>query len=348
MVRVTMRDVAEVMGVSKMTVSNAFNRPDQLSEELRTRILERARKMGYGGPSAPARQLKSGRTNAYGVLIPEGVAHAFTDPYLTAWMSGLAVALEAAGAHIVLVSAPDDDLEPIRRVAVDGFVGLCATDPMMQVAAERELPMVTTDPSGPQGSWVTIDDYQAALDVTSHVRSLGHERIAVMVEPTHPGHLTGVEQSLEDYQVPLKSAQDSGFYATWARVQGVFDGLEGASVSVIAAPRSTRADGQATASVLLDAPQPPTAVVCLTDAMALGVLDAIRARGLQPGRDVSVTGFDDIPDSAPAGLTTISQPSGEKGRLVGELLLDQNRTDRQITLDHHLVVRTSTGPAPTN
>ena len=89
-----------------------------------------------------------------------------------------------------------------------------------------------------------------------------------------------------------------------------------------------------------------TAILATSDVLAIGVLDGLAARGLRAGRDMSVTGFDDIPEAAAAGLTTVRQPGVEQGRLVGELLLDGARA-RYRVLPTTLEVRSSTGPAPT-
>ena len=125
--RVTMKDVADVMGVSVMTVSNAFNRPDQLSVDLRDRILVRAQKMGYGAPNAAARNLRQGRTNCYGVVFSESLNYAFSDPYSVLWLSGLSQSLEQAGKTMMLlpVSQPSPaNLDLVRRASVDGIAGL--------------------------------------------------------------------------------------------------------------------------------------------------------------------------------------------------------------------------------
>ena len=89
-------------------------------------------------------------------------------------------------------------------------------------------------------------------------------------------------------------------------------------------------------------------MLALSDVLALGVLDALAARGLRAGRDVSVSGFDDIPEAAEAGLTTVRQPSSDKGRIAGELLLDAPKESvrRRVVLPTQLIVRSTTGPAP--
>lgn len=351
MSRVTMKDIAEVMGVSVMTVSNAFNRPDQLSAELRARILGRADKMGYGGPHAAARQLRSGRTNAYGVVFSERLSYAFNDPFSVLWLSGLARALEGAGAAMVLLSVhgtEDSDLEVFRNASVDGVAGRCATHPAMRVAVARGLPVVSTDPEDPAGSWVAIDDHLAGVQLGQYLRRLGHTDVVIvaarhLVGSTTP---TPTQASVAEYSATIEAVRRAGFYDTWARLSGIVEGLDTVRPRILTAGWNARDTGRRAGGMALDRQDRPTAIVCLSDVLALGVLDAMADRGLAPGREISVTGFDDLPDAARAALTTVRQPIVEKGRLVGELLLDPERQPRRIMLGHSLIVRSSTGPAP--
>ena len=107
-----------------------------------------------------------------------------------------------------------------------------------------------------------------------------------------------------------------GYLDTLHRVRGVIEGLGEAEVSIVVAGINSRAAGQAAGSLVLDRADRPTAVVAVSDVMALGVMDACRQRALTPGDDISVVGFDDLPESADAGLTTIHQPVRDKGRIA--------------------------------
>ena len=95
--RVTLKTIADAVGVSRTTVSNAYNRPDQLAPELRDRILNAARELGYAGPDPAARRLRSGRRDAVGLLLTEGLSGAFTDPAAIILLQGIARATEDAG-----------------------------------------------------------------------------------------------------------------------------------------------------------------------------------------------------------------------------------------------------------
>src|SRR5919108_2453774 len=101
--KMTLQDVADALRVSRTTVSNAYNRPDQLSPELRERILAEARKLGYGGPSAAGRLLRRGRSGAFAVLFTERLTYAFSDPFAVRFLDGVAHATAATGMGMLLV-----------------------------------------------------------------------------------------------------------------------------------------------------------------------------------------------------------------------------------------------------
>ena len=101
--RVTVKTIAEAVGVSPSTVSNAYNRPDQLSAELRERILAVAAELGYAGPDAAARMLRSGRAEAVGVLLTERLSYAFSDPYAIGFLTAVTEVLEQSQTSLVLM-----------------------------------------------------------------------------------------------------------------------------------------------------------------------------------------------------------------------------------------------------
>src|SRR5262245_10037573 len=127
--RVTLQTVADAAGVSRSTVSNAYNRPDQLSAELRGRILDAARELGYAGPDAAARSLRSGRAGALGVLFPETLSYVLSDPYAVEFLRGLAAVAEAHGTGLLLVPLDEVDIDAgclaARQAVVDGFCLQC-------------------------------------------------------------------------------------------------------------------------------------------------------------------------------------------------------------------------------
>jgi DNA-binding LacI/PurR family transcriptional regulator len=350
----TLQTIADELGISRSTVSNAYSRPDQLSPELRAKILETAERLGYAGPNPTARSLRRGRVGAIGVLFTDNLTKAFTDPYAVAFLRGLSAAAEQRGTGLLLVPLSMNDVKDAERAlneaAVDGFCVYCAPDwrGSLEIIRRRGLPVVTTEnpaEAGPDTLVVSIDERAASRALGEHAVDLGHRRLAIVsdmvTERTHGG------------LVDLPDPERIPFYLSRERARGVRDALVAAGgswsdVLVVSAVDNSRAASAAAVAAALDHADRPTAVLAFSDVMALGVLDALAERGLLPGQDVSVTGFDDIPEAAGAGLTTVRQPTSDKGRIAGELLLDspEDPTGRHVVLPTQLIVRSSTGPVP--
>lgn len=347
---VTLKSVAEAAGVSVSTVSNAYNKPEQMSAEVRQRVLDTAKALGYAGPNPAARSLRSQRAGAIGLLFTERLSYAFSDPYSVGMLAGLSEVAEAHRTGLLLIPLPEADTgciedvelasDTMRQAVVDGVVAYCvdAHHPARQVALDRGLPMASTiDLDDERQSYVLIDEDGAAKALGRHLRDLGHQNVGIVVnsrQPTGPATLVGPEDEADLYN-------DSRL-----RLQGLREALgTEAHVTAVSAGHNSHDAGLAAAAYLLDRHDRPTAIACTSDVLALGVLDGIRQRGLRVGQDVSLSGFDDITEARAAGLTTVRQPIAEKGRLLGRMLLDPAFTQRRVVLDTELVIRSSTGPA---
>jgi DNA-binding LacI/PurR family transcriptional regulator len=350
---VTLKTVAEAAGVSISTVSNAYNRPEQMSAEVRQRVLETARELGYAGPNPAARSLRSQRAGAIGLLLTEQLSYAFSDPYSVGMLAGLSEIAEAHRTGLLLIPLPRHDTglpedvelatETMRQAVVDGVVAYCvdADHPARKVALDRGLPLVSTvDLDDGSSGHVLIDEDGSARAVGRHLRGLGHRRVGVVVATTRDSSEAG----------PVRPEDEGALYVdSRARLEGLRASLgPDAVVTAVSAGHHSQAAGAAAAAFLLDRHDRPTAIACASDVLALGAREAVRQRGLTPGRDISITGFDDIPAAEAAGLTTVRQPIAEKGRLLGRMLLDPEFTQRRVVLDTDLVVRSSTGPATTS
>ncbi len=336
MPRVTLKRLAADLGVSPMTVSNAFNRPDQLSAALRERILERADSLGFA-PDPLARGLRRGRAGAIGLISDTGLAYAFADPAAAAVLGGVCAAAEREGLGLLLI--PAGGAAALSAAVVDGVVvySVAQDDPVLARALARRLPAVIVDqPTATALPTVGIDDAAAAREVARHLTDLGHRRFAVVAFGLSPDGRTG--------PADLARRRTAAYAVSRARLAGYADaltqaGIDWAGVPVYECAGSSRAAGRAAAGRLLDAT--PTAILATSDALALGVLDA--------APHLSVAGFDDIPQAAAAGLTTVRQDHATKGRRAGELLLQALRGHTPVSpppLPHALVVRGSTGPPP--
>jgi DNA-binding LacI/PurR family transcriptional regulator len=344
--RVRLRDVAERAGVSVGSASQAFGRPELVSEELRKRVLAAAEALGYPGPDPAARRLRTGRAGAVGLIFAERLGYQFTDPAAPAFLRGIAAGMQEAPTGLLLI--PDsrnrnEAARTVREAAVDGFIVYSTpqNDPRVEAALARLVPVVTVDqPRGAATPFVGIDDRAAARSAAEHLRELGHERVAVLsfVTALGPGGSLELDLSaerLEGYKEGLAEAWDAGLVRT-------------------VRPNAPEPARDATAE-LLRAPDPPTAILAMSDILAIGALEAAAEEGVTVPEELSVVGFDDSPVAlhATPPLTTVAQPHEEKGRLAARWLMEEvervqrpEEGRRRAILPTELVVRESTAPAP--
>src|SRR3954452_14056103 len=186
--RVTLATVAEALGVSAMTVSNAYNRPEKLSPQLRERVLAKAAELGYAGPHATARSLRRGRTGALGVVLGETLPYAFEDPGALEFLRGLARAGAEQGVALPLVPASGNEGDPglVLTAAVDAFVVFALPDghPLADALVRRGLPTVVQGgPELPGSALVGIDERAAATAAAGHLLALGHRRLGAIALP---------------------------------------------------------------------------------------------------------------------------------------------------------------------
>lgn len=344
--RVSAKDVAAAAGVSVMSVSNAFNRPGKLSAQRREEILEIARTLGYAGPDPAGRSLRLGRVGAIGVVLTASLAYAIEDPAAVLLLRGIAEVGELSDVALTLVPSSADGESRVQGVVVDGLIlyTLADGDPSAEAAAGLDLPLVIVDgPALPGHPIIRSDDRGGAMAAAQHLLDLGHRRFAILVD----------RLGADGHAGPISHADARAARYGWARerVAGYLDVLAAAGigaddVTILEAGGYTTAESRRAAAALLDEGG-GRAVIASTDVLALATLEEARVRGLVPGRDLSVVGFDDIPAAAAAGLTTVRQELVERGRLAAQMLLacmaGEQPGDRLLPAE--LVVRRSTASA---
>jgi DNA-binding LacI/PurR family transcriptional regulator len=340
--RVRLRDVAERAGVSVGSASQAFGRPELVSDAVRERVLAAAEELGYPGPDPAARRLRTGRAGAVGLIFSERLAYQFTDPAAPPFLRGVSREIEKSPTGLLLIPDSrrrDEGARLVRESVVDGFIvySVPQNDPRMEAALGRHLPIVTVDqPRGAETPFVGIDDRAAARSAAEHLRELGHDRVAVLsfVTTREPG--TALELDL-----------------TSERLAGYEEGLGAAWKPELVRMCRPNAPGPARGATLelLREQSPPTAILAMSDILAFGALEAAEELGVAVPAELSVVGFDDSPGAAHASppLTTVSQPHEEKGRLAAGALIEAiergSRGEPSRTfLPTELVVRESTAP----
>lgn len=351
MARVTLQTIADRVGVSRMTVSNAFSRPDQLSAPLRERILAAAAELGYVGPDPAARALARGTTGAVGILLTDTLRYAFSDEVAANFLGAAADELAPTGLSLTLLtSATDGVIVPARDVAMDGAL-VYSCDPMSPAVdwlLRRKLPLVYVDQTPVEHICsVNVDDRQGARAAAQHVVDLGHRRVGLLLTG-----LRGPHGLLPDVTGLIDG------YPSRQRLAGWLDALDAAGIRPTFARQAPKGvdEAAATARLLLERPDRPTAVLCFSDIMAYGTIRAAGDLGLRVPDDLSVVGFDDHPLAArmqPA-LTTVRQDVGEKGRRAAAALRAAIERARagidgppvHVLLPTELIVRDSTAPPP--
>jgi DNA-binding LacI/PurR family transcriptional regulator len=349
--RVTLQTIADHVGVSRMTVSNAFSRPDQLSVTLRERVLAAAEELGYVGPDPAARALARGTTGAIGILLTKSLRYAFADEVATTFLGAITDELAPTGLALTLLpSGIRDDVAPARDVAMDGaLVFSCDPElPAVDMLRRRRIPLVYVDqPPEPGIPSVNVDDRAGARAAAQHLVDLGHRRIGILTFSLHGPHGIATDP-------PVPARTDS--YVTRQRMLGWRDALDAPGVRPIVAnlPHGHLTDTPDLVRTLLDRDDRPTALVCFSDAMAQAAVHTAEDLGLRVPRDLSVVGFDDNPLARRMRpqLTTVRQDSEAKGREAAAALtaaIGRARTGatarvRHVTLPTELVVRESTAP----
>ena len=340
--RVTLQTIADRLGVSRTTVSNAWSRPDQLSTELRERILAVADELGYAGPDPAARGLRRGRADAIGLLLTEALSFAFADAYARDLLRGVALATDEADTGLLLIPLPIGRQigAALRGAAVDGFVVYSMPDahPAVDLLRHRGVPLVTIDgPRLPDVPFVGIDDRAAAAELTGRVLAAGHRRLLVLAFRVVDDGRTGL---VDDERI-----EGAAYRVSCERLRGIQDacrqaGIPRGDVEIHEVGLNTREGGRRVVEAALERESSPTAVVAISDELAAGAVDAARARGWTVPEHLTVVGYDDLELAEQLDLTTVRQPSAEKGRLAAGQLVGVSEPG-DVLLAHTIVQRGS-------
>jgi LacI family transcriptional regulator len=339
--RATLATVAASAGVSVATVSKVLNGRNDVAPATRALIQSLLQQHAYtarrtpsarrGGATAPIELRFAGHLNAYSTEIMQGVLDAGAAAGVAVTVSQSTRGPRTAGVHRPATWARD--LASAGRTAVIAVVNrLTAAD--LHALSRARIPLVVVDPLDlPQADVTSVGstNFAGGLAATQHLLSLGHRRIGYLGGPTaaacNQARMHGYRAAMEAAGVPIPD----GYVRTG---------------------RFRYEDGIAQGAVLLDLPQPPTAVFAGSDETAAGVIEAARARGLRVPEDISVVGFDDTQVAwfASPPLTTVRQPLREMGaaalRTALRLANGEKLDSHHVELATALIVRGSTAQPP--
>jgi DNA-binding LacI/PurR family transcriptional regulator len=322
--RVTLAQVAELAGVSVMTASYTYNRPDRVSELSRSKVLAAAARLGYAGPDPSARSLRRGSTGTLGVVMGEHLSYAFDDPQAVSFLAGIAdvCADRGYGVTVLPITGAAGDVPRVTRAAVDGFIVWTTSDDdpvLAAIRATRRPAVVHGGPAVPGLGLVSIDNRAAARAVGA-IAFAGARRPAVVSFPLSRDRISAV----------VGGADITGvlFPVTRERLAGYRQAAEAAGtawrdVLVAVCARNDAAEAERVAATLLASARPPDAIAAMSDQQAAGVVRAARAAGRAIPGDVVVTGWDDAAVAAQLGLTTVAQSLREQGAACARAALGE-------------------------
>jgi LacI family transcriptional regulator len=331
----TMRDVARLSGVSTTTVSAVLNGNVPVSSERKRRVLDAMAALDYQ-PDAVARSLKTGRTNAIGVVVPD-----ITNAFYPEVVRGVEEAAQLAGYSVLLCDSGEDPKTEETQLAalfsrrIDGvLLACCANSVAYNPMVRRRFPMVFVNrlPPAPAEATVSTDNIHAGYLAAKHLLALGHEHIAVVVGnlalSPHRDRLEGFRKAMQELHIPIRDE-----YVRCGNVQ-IDDGL-------------------AAGHSLMSLPTPPTAIIVSNNNLSLGVLQALDERKVSIPAQLSIVGFDDYIWNRyfNPSLTAVAQSTHEIGKRSFELLLQiinrkpgEELPEPHIRLAAELRIRNSTAP----
>lgn len=326
----TILDVAREAGVSYSTVSRVLSGYEFVKASTRQSVLEAVERLGYV-VNQPARSLAGGKSNVIGLLVPS-----LDNSYIGEIARGIDEELARSEYDLLLYTTHRDKGKEssyaarLTRGMADGLlliVPVVATT-YTETLREQKFPFVLIDQTDPTAPSNVVDctNWQGAYDATIYLIELGHRRVGFvkgfMVLQSAVDRLEGYRAALHDAGIPYDETlvQEGNFWAS---------------------------GGHKAAQSLLDLPSPPTAIFASNDLSAFGVMEVVRERGLNIPADISVIGFDDIPQAALVypQLTTVRQPLDQMGRVAARLLVEQienpEQAPRHVTLATKLIIRDS-------
>ncbi|BFT29590.1 LacI family DNA-binding transcriptional regulator [Alteromonas sp. D210916BOD_24] len=320
--KLTLKDVAEQLGVSTATISNAFNRPDQLSQRKREEILAQCKKIGYSGPNKAAQILRKGTSNIVALVLADSISYMVSDPVASTFIKGVSSALKKQGKHLLLYAGDSSSILDVVDF-VDGFIcyGAPRNAALVGELALSSKPVVTVDFDIENKPSVNIDNEEAAFEVASYALNEG-DNVAILGL-----RLINSPSTCRIYDNPLIDVESS---ISHRRLDGYLRAAEHKDVTISNEqiwhlPESERSFAKQAAREVLTSSPRPDVVLCMSDIIALELLHMALELGIKVPEEIKITGFDGIEEAERARprLTTVCQSSTEKGIRAANELIEQ-------------------------
>lgn len=318
----TLKIVAAKLGVSTATVSNAFNRPDQLSTTLRDKILKQCIELGYTGPSLTARSLRTGKTGVIGVLLADNLSFNFTDPVATEFLAGISKTLDAQHVNMLLLPSNAENYQSTQVETIpDCFIvyGKPVEPSIIERIQRQGKPLITVDFTLENTPSVGINNMKAAYDIAC----------LTLKEPGYKALILGLrlESSLSLSLANFDNLYTSEESISRCRFEGYKQALaeNGHELTTKDVWQIHHLESDSLKTILrgaLTAPDHVDVLLCMSDKIALAALEVAHELNINIPNELKIVGFDGIPEAEIKGLTTIAQPLSEKGRVAAQMALN--------------------------
>ncbi len=341
----TLLHIARAAGVSRSTASNVFSHPSRVRAEVCEKVRAVASSLGYSGPDPRGRLLRAGKIHAIGIIPPGkwGVADSLKNPVFFLQLLGISEVCDEVGASVLII--PDKrGSGGVQTALVDSFI-FSRFDQLAEIesARLRRLPYVVMDADpGPDVNSVRVNARAGCHAAVRHLLDLGHRRF-------------GIISFLREFGPPLfhppgqqRKPDNAGMDIDQEKLRGYADALAGEGISIDDVPmvQAHPWERDAARLILEKAPE-ATAILTMSAMQGIRVMEEATLRGLLVPRDLSVVGFNDIPEAANSNppLTTVDGMGTEKGRIAARIVLEHGPVRREV-IETKLVVRSSTAQAP--
>ena len=339
--RVTMTQVAKLAGVSVMTASYAFSRPERVSPASRAKVLGVAARLGYAGPDPAARSLRYGSTRTLGLVLGEHLTYAFEDRQAAAFLAGVAeiCAERGYGLFLVPISGAEDDPKRVASAAVDAFIIWTMTDddPVLEAVAASQRPAVVHGGPARNGFSLVSIDNRAAAHMMALRTFTGAKRPGVISQPLDRARGTVLAPGVEPTAAlfPVTRERLLGFRDAAAAL-----GFPWSSVLVGVAATNHDQEARSLAAQMLELDAPVDAVAAMSDLQAVGVLRAAKAANVRVPDSLRVSGWDDSPLASEHQLSSVWQDLRAQGVACARLALGED--SEPFTDEWSVVIRSST------
>lgn len=338
--KATLKSVASILNVSTATISNAFNRPDQLSTTLRDKILSECERLGYSGPSVTARSLRTGKTGVIGVLLADSLAYNFSDPVASEFLAGLSQSFDEHNVNMLLLPSKSGNYQNTQVESIpDSFIvyGKPADTKVLDLIQRQQKPMVLVDFRMNQLPSINVNNYQASYEIAKHAIHSTQDHLlifALKLSPNHSITLGDIDELYNcdeavarcRYDGYMKAINESGISFEHNHVLQLQD-VEPSILKHLIRGALTSA-------------QSVDVLLCMSDRIAIAALEVAGELGISVPSDLRIVGFDGIPQAETLGITTVHQPIEHKGRLAAQMVLEE-RPYESLELETELIIRST-------